>query len=61
MQRSATQTQLEKVGLLSQQFTVGLRAENLLNADIRNAVSYKKDQVEEPGRSVRLFGSIKLN
>ena len=54
-------TQLQKVGLLSQQFTVGLRAENLLNADIRNAVSYKKDQVEEPGRSVRLFGSIKLN
>jgi iron complex outermembrane receptor protein len=54
-------TQLEKVGLLSQQFTVGLRAENLLNDNIRNAVSYKKDQVEEPGRSVRLFGSIKLN
>jgi iron complex outermembrane receptor protein len=45
----------------SPDFTVGVRGDNLLNEDIRNAVSYKKDQVLEAGRSVRLFGSIKLN
>jgi iron complex outermembrane recepter protein len=41
--------------------TIGLRAENLLDDDIRNSVSYKKDEVLQPGRSVRLFGSVKLN
>jgi iron complex outermembrane receptor protein len=46
---------------LSPDFTVGIRGENLLNEDIRNAVSFKKDEVLEPGRSVRLFGSVKLN
>jgi iron complex outermembrane recepter protein len=45
----------------SPDFTVGVRGDNLLNEDIRNAVSYKKDQVLEAGRSVRLFGSVKLN
>ena len=41
--------------------TIGPRGENLLNGDIRNAVSHKKDEVLAPGRSVRLFGSYKLN
>jgi iron complex outermembrane recepter protein len=41
--------------------TIGLRAENLLDDDIRNSVSYNKDEVLQPGRSVRLFGSVKLN
>jgi len=40
---------------------IGLKGENLLNDDIRNSVSFKKDEVLQPGISVRLFGSIKLN
>jgi iron complex outermembrane receptor protein len=43
------------------EFTVGLQGSNLLNDDVRNAVSFKKDEVLEPGASVRLFGSVKLN
>ena len=35
--------------------------DNLLDDDVRNHVSFKKDEVLLPGRSVRLFGSIKLN
>jgi iron complex outermembrane recepter protein len=41
--------------------TIGLRAENLLDDDVRNSVSYKKDEVLQPGRNFRLFGSVKLN
>jgi iron complex outermembrane receptor protein len=41
--------------------TIGLRAENLLDDDVRNHVSFKKDEVLLPGRSIRLFGSVKLN
>ena len=33
----------------------------LLNDDIRNSVSYKKDEVLLPGVNIRMFGSIKLN
>lgn len=47
--------------MLVQEFIVGLKGENLLNDDIRNSVSFKKDEVLQPGMSVRLFGSIKLN
>jgi iron complex outermembrane receptor protein len=43
------------------EMTIGLRADNLLDADIRNSVSYKKDEVLQPGRSIRVFGSVKLN
>lgn len=43
------------------EFTLGLQGSNLLNDDVRNAVSFKKDEVLEPGASVRLFGSVKLN
>ncbi len=38
---------------------VGLAGTNLLNADIRNAVSYTKDEVLMPGASVKLFARIK--
>jgi iron complex outermembrane receptor protein len=41
--------------------TIGVRAENLLDDDVRNAASFKKDEVLLPGASVRLFGSVKLN
>ena len=48
-------------GDLVPEITVGIKAENLLNDDIRNSVSYKKDEVLQPGVNVRLFGAIKLN
>lgn len=41
------------------EFTVGLNGTNLLNRDIRNSVSYTKDQVLMPGASVRLFARLK--
>jgi iron complex outermembrane receptor protein len=40
--------------------TVGFREENLLNADIRVHQSYKKDEVLQPGRNVRLFASMRF-
>lgn len=40
--------------------TVGLKGENLLNADIRFHQSYKKDEVLQPGRNIRLFASMKF-
>ncbi len=43
----------------AQQFTFGLVGDNLLNADIRNASAYNKDQVLMPGLGVRLFANIK--
>ena len=43
------------------EWTIGVRGDNLLDDDVRNHVSFKKDEVLLPGRSVRLFGSIKLN
>jgi iron complex outermembrane receptor protein len=39
--------------------TVGVVGNNLLNDDIRNHVSYTKDQVLMPGAGVRAFASVK--
>ena len=39
--------------------SVGISGSNLLNRDIRNSVSYSKDQVLMPGAGVRLFTSVK--
>jgi iron complex outermembrane receptor protein len=41
--------------------TIGIKAENLLDDDVRNSASFKKDEVLLPGASVRLFGTVKLN
>ena len=41
------------------QYTVGIVGNNLLNEDIRNHVSYTKDQVLLPGAGVRAFASVK--
>ena len=38
---------------------VGLAGSNLLNDDIRNSVSFTKDQVLLPGRGVRFFANVK--
>lgn len=42
-----------------QQVTVGVVGSNLLNDDIRNSVSYTKDEVLLPGRSVRVFATVR--
>ena len=39
--------------------TIGVVGNNLLNDDIRNHVSYTKDQVLMPGVGVRAFASVK--
>ncbi|MBI2713767.1 MAG: TonB-dependent receptor [Rhizobiales bacterium] len=39
--------------------SVGVSGSNLLNRDIRNSVSYSKDEVLMPGASVRLFTSVR--
>ena len=33
--------------------TIGLKGENLLDDDVRNHVSFKKDEVLQPGRTIR--------
>ena len=54
-------TALEQNALGAPQLTIGLKGENLADQNVRNHVSFKKDEVLEPGASVRLFGSVKLN
>jgi iron complex outermembrane receptor protein len=41
------------------EFTVGVVGNNLLDDDIRNSVSFKKDEVLMPGRSVRFFATVR--
>jgi iron complex outermembrane receptor protein len=43
------------------EMTIGLKGLNLLDDDVRNHVSFRKDEVLEPGRNIRLYGIIKLN
>lgn len=42
------------------QWTIGVRGENLLDDDVRNHVSVKKDEVLQPGRTARVFGGVKF-
>jgi len=42
------------------EYKIGVVGDNLLNEDIRNAVSFKKDEVLQPGRTVRVFGSVQF-
>jgi iron complex outermembrane receptor protein len=49
-----------QAGLLPE-MTIGLKGENLLDDDVRNHVSFKAHEVLEPGRTVRLYGIVKLN
>jgi iron complex outermembrane receptor protein len=39
--------------------TIGITGTNLLNQDIRNSVSYSKNEVLMPGAGVRLFATLK--
>lgn len=38
--------------------SVEIVGDNLLDANIRNSVSYKKDEVPMPGANVRLFANF---
>jgi iron complex outermembrane recepter protein len=51
---------LNPAEFLAKQITVGIVGNNLLNDDIRNSVSYTKDQVLMPGRGVRAFANLKF-
>lgn len=42
------------------EFEIGLKGENLLDDDVRNHVSFKKDEVLLPGRNARLFGVLRF-
>jgi iron complex outermembrane recepter protein len=42
------------------EFTVGVVGNNLLNADMRNHASFKKDEVLLPGVNVRVFANVKF-
>jgi len=52
---------LEPSGGIIPRMTIGLRGENLLDQEIRNHVSFKKDEVLQPGRTVRLYGVVRFN
>lgn len=44
------------------EFTIGLKGENLADDEVLNHASFKREaNVLQPGASVRVFGSIKLN
>jgi iron complex outermembrane recepter protein len=43
-----------------QEVTVGVTGNNLLNDDVRNSVSFKKDEVLMPGRTVKFFANLKF-
>jgi iron complex outermembrane receptor protein len=43
---------------LGKELTIGLVGDNLLNADIRNSVSYRKNEVLLPGANLRAFANI---
>ena len=52
--------QLTPTDLGPREITVGLVGNNLLNENIRNSVSFTKDQVLMPGIGVRAFASVKF-
>jgi iron complex outermembrane recepter protein len=43
-----------------EELTVGISANNLLNDDIRNSVSFKKDEVLLPGRNFKFFANVRF-
>jgi iron complex outermembrane receptor protein len=53
-------TKLDASWFGAREMTVGLLGNNLLNEDIRNSVSYTKDQVLLPGIGVRAFANLKF-
>jgi iron complex outermembrane recepter protein len=53
-------TKLDASWFGAREMTVGLVGNNLLNENIRNSVSYTKDQVLMPGIGVRAFANLKF-
>ena len=53
-------TKLDPTWFGAREMTVGLVGNNLLNENIRNSVSYTKDQVLLPGIGVRAFANLKF-
>ena len=53
-------TKLDPSWFGAREMTVGLVGNNLLNENIRNHVSYTKDQVLMPGIGVRAFANLKF-
>lgn len=51
---------LKPVDFGPREVTFGVAGDNLLDADIRNHASFRKDEVLLPGRSVRLFGIVRF-
>jgi iron complex outermembrane receptor protein len=49
---------LPRQGAFEPALTIGVKGENLLDDDVRNHVSFKKDDVLQPGRTIRLFGTV---
>ena len=53
-------TSLDPSWFGAKELYVGLIGNNLLNADIRNAAAYNKDEVLLPGLGVRAFANLKF-
>ena len=53
-------TRLDPAHFGAREMTVGLAGNNLLNQNIRNSVSYTKDEVLMPGIGVRAFANLKF-
>ncbi|MBS0251548.1 MAG: TonB-dependent receptor, partial [Proteobacteria bacterium] len=49
---------LQPHGGVAPTLRIGIKGENLLNEDVRDSTSFKKDEVLQPGANARLFGSI---
>ena len=53
-------TKVTPVGFGPTEVTFGIVGNNLLDDDVRNAASFKKDEVLMPGRGVRVFANVKF-
>ena len=53
-------TKLNQSWIGAREMTLGLVGNNLLNQNIRNSVSYTKDEVLMPGLGVRAFANLKF-
>ncbi len=53
-------TKLDPAYFGAREMIVGLVGNNLLNENIRNSVSYTKDEVLLPGIGVRAFANLKF-
>jgi iron complex outermembrane recepter protein len=51
---------IKEAGIPIYEITLGMTGDNLLNDDIRNSVSFTKDEVLLPGRNVRLFANVRF-